>query len=109
MSINSQRGATFRQLSPLETMKAIKAMKGASLATVVLVGLVSTAACSKVDELKARMTFREANTAYQGQDFKKAAPLYEQALQQNPSLVDVLFFLGNSYDNQYKQALQGQP
>ncbi len=103
MSTNSQRGgAMCGQLRPL------KAVNGAWLATAVLVGLASTTACSKVDEFKSRMTFREANTAYQGQDFKKAAPLYEQALQQNPGLVDVLFFLGNSYDMQYKPALQGQ-
>jgi len=104
MSIKSQRGdVTSWQPGPLTSVK------GASLVMVVLVGLASTVACSKIDELKSRMTFREANAAYQGQDFKKAATLYEQALQQNSNLSEVLFFLGNSYDMQYKPALQGQP
>ncbi|OFV91625.1 MAG: hypothetical protein A3H95_01400 [Acidobacteria bacterium RIFCSPLOWO2_02_FULL_64_15] len=101
MSTNSHRGgAMYRQLKPI---------KGPLLAVMVVVGLASTIACSKVDEFKSRMTFREANTAYQAADYKKAAELYELALQQNPALVDVLFFLGNAYDNQYKPALQGQP
>jgi thioredoxin-like negative regulator of GroEL len=81
-------------------LKPLKATRGASLAVVVFVGLASTVACGQVDVLKSRMTFREANAAYQGQDYKKAAQLYEEALQENPELVEVLFFLGNCYDNQ---------
>jgi len=104
MSTNSQRGgAMCGQLKPM------KVVKGASLAMAVLVGLASTTACSKVGELKARMSFREANAAYQGLEYKKAAKLYEEALQENQDLVDVLFFLGNSYDMQYKEELRGQP
>src|SRR5690242_16063835 len=62
MSIKSQRGdVTSWQPGPLTSVK------GASLVMVVLVGLASTVACSKIDELKSRMTFREANAAYQGQ------------------------------------------
>jgi len=99
---NNQSGATHLQVKPL------KLMTGASLAVAVLLGLASTA-CSKVGELKARMSFREANAAYQTLEYKKAVKLYEEALQENPTLVDVLFFLGNSYDNQYKRELQGQP
>lgn len=95
-------GAMHMQLKPL------KAMRGAPLAVVVFVGLASTIACGQVDVLKSRMSFREANAAYQGQDYKKAAQLYEEALRENPELVEVLFFLGNCYDNQYKPALRGQ-
>src|SRR5215475_4516263 len=98
MSINPNYQDTIRR----------KALHGASLLVVGVLGIASTIACSKVGELKAKMTFREANTAYQTQDYKKAAQLYEEALQQNPDLTEVLFFLGNSYDNQYKPALQGQ-
>jgi tetratricopeptide (TPR) repeat protein len=78
------------------------------LAVVTLVSL-SSIACGQVGELKAKMRFREANTAYQSADYKKAAELYEEALAENPGLNEVLFFLGNSYDNQYKPALAGQP
>jgi tetratricopeptide (TPR) repeat protein len=93
----------------LKALKTLKTMRGTSLALLGAVGLASTVACGQVGVLKSRMTFREANTAYQSQDYKKAAQLYEEALKDNPELVDVLFFLGNCYDNQYKPALQGQP
>jgi tetratricopeptide (TPR) repeat protein len=58
-----------------------------------------------VGELKGKMTFKEANEAYQAKNYPKAAQLYEQTLQNNPDLPQVYFFLGNSYDNQYRPGL----
>jgi tetratricopeptide (TPR) repeat protein len=79
----------------------------ASLALVAIVGL-GTSACSKVGELKAMKSFKEANQAYQQQDYKKSAELYEQTVQANPEMAQAYFFLGNSYDNLYKPSRKGE-
>ena len=54
------------------------------------------------------MAFKEANRAYQAQDYKKSAELYEETIAANPELTQVYFFLGNSYDQLYKPAKQGE-
>ena len=98
MSINGGKGGAMRM--QLETRTA------AALAITAMLGLVSTVACSKVGELKAKMTFKEANDAYQAKNYVKSAQLYEQTLQNNPDQAQVYFFLGNSYDNLYKPGLK---
>ncbi len=56
--------------------------------------------------------FKDANVAYQAQDWKKAVARYEDAIQANPDLnaggVTPYFFLANSYDNLYKPARAGE-
>ena len=76
------------------------------LVMVAMLGLSVTAACSKVANLKAIMSYKEANKAYGAQDWKRAARLYEEAVQSDPSLAQVYFYLGNSYDNLYKPAIK---
>ena len=76
-----------------------------ALAIAAMVGL---SACSKVAKLKGIMSFKEANQAYQAQDYKRAAELYEESLQSDPNQPGVYFYLGNSYDNQFK-AGRGRP
>jgi len=98
MSIHGGKGGAMRM--QLETRTA------AALAMTAMIGLSSTVACSKVGELKARMTFKEANESYQAKNYPRAAQLYEQTLQNNPDQAQVYFFLGNSYDNLYKPGLQ---
>jgi tetratricopeptide (TPR) repeat protein len=86
-------------------------LSGASLAvaaTLALGIIASTAGCGKVGELKAKKNFKEANQAYQAQDYKKAAQLYEQAVQDDPNLNVAYFFLANSYDNLYKPSRKGE-
>jgi tetratricopeptide (TPR) repeat protein len=73
-----------------------------TLVTVVLVGLTSAAGCSKIAELKGNLRFKEANAAYQRQDYQRAIELYEETLLNNPDLAAVYFYLGNSYDNMYQ-------
>jgi tetratricopeptide (TPR) repeat protein len=63
--------------------------------------------CTKVGEIQAKKAFRAANAAYQQQDYKKAAELYEQTVAADPKLNSAYFFLGNSYDNQYKPSKKG--
>jgi tetratricopeptide (TPR) repeat protein len=70
------------------------------------------AGCGKVGELKAMKAFKAANQAYQQQDYKKAVPLYEEAIQSAPDTQaahQAYFFLGNSYDQQFKPSKKGEP
>lgn len=70
------------------------------------------AGCGKVGELKAMKAFKAANQAYQQQDYKKATPLYEEAIEAAPDTQaahQAYFFLGNSYDQQFKPSRKGEP
>ena len=90
----------------------MRSLSGASLAIAVLaLGTMSSAGCSKVGELQAMKSFKSANQAYSQQDYKKAAELYEQAIQAAPDTQaghQSYFFLGNSYDNQWKPSKKGE-
>ena len=66
-------------------------------------------ACGQFQVLKARKAFKEANAFYQQQDYKRAAAKYEEVIAADPSLTVALFYLGNSYDQLYKPARQGEP
>jgi tetratricopeptide (TPR) repeat protein len=83
-------------------MRMQLAVRTAAALTIILGLGLSSVACSKINELKGTMRFREANAAYQTQDYARAIPLYEETLANDPSLVAVHFFLGNSYENLYK-------
>ncbi len=87
---------------------AMRVRTGVALAIVAILA-IGAAGCAKMDQLKAMKLFKEANTAYQQQDYKKAAELYEQAVAADPDLSQAYFFLGNSYDNQYKSSRKGEP
>ena len=84
-------------------------------AAALVMGLsASTAGCGKYSyqNLKAMKAFKDANVAYQAQDWKKAVDRYEDAIAANPDLnaggVTPYFFLANSYDNLYKPARAGE-
>lgn len=85
----------------------MRALSGVSLAVAILT--LSTVGCAQLGQLQAMKAFKAANQAYQQQDYKKAAALYEEALQANPDLHQAYFFLGNSYDQQFKPARRGEP
>ncbi|PWT81332.1 MAG: hypothetical protein C5B57_10665 [Blastocatellia bacterium] len=77
--------------------------------TSLLVGVaLAIGACTGMNQLKAKKNFKEANEAYAQQDYKKAAQLYEMALGSDPTLSSAFFYLGNSYDNQYKPSRKGE-
>src|SRR5437868_2829932 len=86
----------------------MRSLVGTSLVMAMLaLGFVG---CSKVGELKAMKAFKAANAAYQQQDYKKAVPLYEEAITSAPDTQaahQAYFFLGNSYDQQYKPSKKG--
>src|SRR5262249_27758599 len=89
---------------------SMRFQSGASLATVAMLALVATSGCGKVGELQAMKAFKAANQAYQQQDYKKAADLYEETIRSAPEVQAAhqsQFFLGNSYDNLYKPSKKG--
>jgi tetratricopeptide (TPR) repeat protein len=88
--------------------------KFSSLAVISCVAGLSlaVAGCDQIANLQARMKFREANGLYQAQDWKAAAERYEEVLALNPSDPQIqtsYFFLGNSYDNQYRPGRENDP
>ena len=96
MSMNGTQGGLMRSRS------------NASLAVAAVLALASAVGCTKFSQLKAMKAFKEANQAYQQQDYKKAAGLYEETVQADPNLAGAYFYLGNSYDNQYKPSRRGE-
>ncbi|HKT82049.1 MAG TPA: tetratricopeptide repeat protein [Vicinamibacterales bacterium] len=76
---------------------------------VVLVAVATFTGCAQLGRLKAMRSFKEANTAYAAQDYKKAVGLYEEALKADPNLNFAYFFLGNSYDNLFVSSKKGEP
>jgi tetratricopeptide (TPR) repeat protein len=90
----------------------MRPLPGASLVLAAMLALGSLAAsvgCAKVGQVQAMRAFKEANKAYQAQDYKKSAALYEEAVGANPDLIQAYFFLGNSYDNLWKPSKKGEP
>jgi tetratricopeptide (TPR) repeat protein len=79
----------------------------AAVVALVLAAAVMAGGCGQIGKIKAKMAVKKANPAYSAQDYKTAAGLYEEALKQDPSLTDLYFFLGNSYDNLYRPAKKG--
>jgi Flp pilus assembly protein TadD len=86
---------------------SMRALTGASLAVATL-ALSSAVGCSQVGQLQAMKSFKGANQAYQQQDYKKAAGLYQETLSANPDLIQAYFFLANSYDQQWKPSKKGE-
>src|SRR5439155_19130299 len=76
---------------------SMRVLSGASL-TLGILGLAATIGCAQVGMVQARRDFKAANAAYQQQDYKKAADLYEATLKEDPSLSQAYFYLANSYD-----------
>jgi tetratricopeptide (TPR) repeat protein len=74
-------------------------------AAVVLPGAPSAQSLTAIAE----RLFKDANQLYQQQQYREAARRYEDAIAANPGLSDAYFFLGNSYDNQYRPTLRGEP
>ena len=83
--------------------------RAALLAAAIGLAGMGTSACNYLGTLKAQMAFKDANAAYQTQDYKKAIEKYKEALQHKPDLAVAYFYLGNSYDNLYKPARKGEP
>src|SRR5688500_3750371 len=69
---------------------------------------IAASGCEQIGAVKAKVAFRDANVLYQRQQYKEAAEKYEEAIAANPDLGEAYFYLGNSYDNQYRPARRGE-
>jgi tetratricopeptide (TPR) repeat protein len=89
----------------------MRSLYGASLtlgATLTVALVVS--GCAKVGTLKGMKAYKAANQAYQAQDYKQSAQLYEEAIEaapDEPKIMPAYFFLANSYDNLWKPSKKG--
>src|SRR5216684_3297240 len=86
---------------------SMRAFSCASLAIVAMLAF-GTIGCAKINQVRANGAFKEANNAYQQQDYKKAIDSYEAVLRANPDMNVAYFYLGNSYDNLYKPKNKGE-
>jgi predicted Zn-dependent protease len=90
----------------------MRSTSGLSLTTtaLALVVALATVGCGKVNQLKGAKAYKAANAAYQTQDYKKAAELYQEAVDDDPNypaFAPAYFFLANSYDNLWKPSKKG--
>jgi predicted Zn-dependent protease len=85
-------------------------MSGASLTLIAMLtlGTIVSSACAQVGAVQARRSFKAANAEYQAQNYAKAAELYEEAIKNDPNLLEAFFYLGNSYDQQWKPSRKGE-
>jgi tetratricopeptide (TPR) repeat protein len=86
-------------------MRRVSSQVAVLAMTVVSLALVG---CGQVNNLRAKQDVKDANMMYQSGDYKGAAAKYEEALAKDPTLADIYFFVGNSYDNLYKPARKGE-
>jgi tetratricopeptide (TPR) repeat protein len=100
MSITGDTGAARRNRRG--SMKAASLLMGAAIG-------LSTAGCAKINGVVSLFKFKQANQAYQSQDYTRSAKLYEETIANDPNNSIVYFYLGNSYDNLYKPGEKGKP
>ena len=89
----------------------MRSFPGASLVVAAALALatLSSVGCGKFSQLKGAKSIKAAHAAYQQQDYKKAAELYEETLQADPNnFPEAYFFLGNCYDNLWKPSKKGE-
>ena len=70
---------------------------------------VTVAGCGQVAMIQARMALKDGHTAYQQQDYRGAVEAYEKAIVADPTQTEAFFYLGNSYDNQFRPTRRGEP
>jgi predicted Zn-dependent protease len=95
----------------------MRSFSGMSLSPVAVAALataitLTAVGCGQVQGLKGRKAYKDANAAYQTQDYKKAAELYKVTVEADPDAKETLpayFFLANSLDNMYKPSKKGDP
>ena len=69
---------------------------------------VPLVSCNSLERLRALRVVKDAHTQYQRGDYEHAAELYQEVLANDPDMVDVYFYLGNSYDQLYRPSLRGE-
>jgi tetratricopeptide (TPR) repeat protein len=69
------------------------------LALASLVPLAAGLGCSRV---QAKSAFRDGNKAYKEENYKKAIPFYEHAVELEPEMAEAFFYLGSSHQALYR-------
>jgi len=69
---------------------------------------VAAGGCGQIAMVQARMALKDGHTAYQQQDYRGAVEAYEKAILADPTQTEAYFYLGNSYDNQYRPTRRGE-
>jgi len=98
----STKGNTGRAVHLRRSKKVASLLVGAAIG-------LSTAGCAKINGVVSLFKFKQANQAYQSQDYERSSKLYEETIANDPSNAIVYFYLGNSYDNMYKPGEKGKP
>jgi tetratricopeptide (TPR) repeat protein len=70
---------------------------------------VAVTGCGQVKMIQARMALKDGHTAYQQQNYRGAVEAYETAIAADPTQTEAYFYLGNSYDNQFRPTRKGEP
>jgi tetratricopeptide (TPR) repeat protein len=97
MSIKGETGSAMRsRRGRAESLKTAALLMAAAI-----IGL-SAAGCAKIGSVMSMFKFKQANQAYQLQDYERSSQLYEETIAADPNNNIVYFYLGNSYDNLYK-------
>jgi tetratricopeptide (TPR) repeat protein len=86
----------------------LRRFKAAALIIVLAAFSSTLVGCSQFGVLKARKAFKEANTLYGQQEYKKAAEKYEIVVANDPTFSSAYFYLANSYDQLYKPSRKGE-
>jgi tetratricopeptide (TPR) repeat protein len=91
----------------------MRSLSGAASAGVAMLALgsIAVSGCGKLGEVQSRKAFKEANAAYQSQDYKHAAEAYAQtiaAAPDTPQAHQAYFFMANSLDQQFKPSKKGE-
>ena len=82
--------------------------KAAALIVVLAAFSSTLVGCAQLGVLKGRKAFKEANTLYAQQEYKRAAEKYEEVVANDPTLSAAYFYLANSYDQLYKPSRKGE-
>jgi tetratricopeptide (TPR) repeat protein len=69
---------------------------------------VAAAGCGQIAMIQARMALKDGHTAYQQQNYRGAVEAYEEAILADPTQTEAYFYLGNSYDLQYRPTRRGE-
>jgi tetratricopeptide (TPR) repeat protein len=69
---------------------------------------VSAAGCGQIAMVQAKMALKDGHTAYQQQNYRGAVEAYEKAILADPTQTAAYFYLGNSYDNQFRPTRRGE-
>jgi hypothetical protein len=89
----------------------MRALSGAPLkVAMIVVAASSLVGCSRYNNLKALKFFKNANKAYQAQDYREAAKLYQESLEADENAAPPAhFFLANSLEQIYRPSRKGEP